>query len=58
MSTFATLLVVPSIFALVLGRSKRHSVSVHPDDSESPYYDPLEEAEPQLALAGSAHGDL
>ncbi len=36
MSTIATLLIVPSIFALVLGNSTRHSVSVHPDDAESP----------------------
>jgi multidrug efflux pump subunit AcrB len=53
MSTLATLLVVPSIFALVLGSSKRHSVSVHPDDVESAYYDPQEEAELELVAAGS-----
>ena len=39
-STFATLLVVPSIFVLVMGRIAPHSLSVHPDDPESVHYDP------------------
>ena len=39
-STFATLLVVPSIFVVVMGRQSPHSISVHPDDPESPHYDP------------------
>ena len=40
MSTFATLLVVPSIFALVIGRKVAESASIYPDDPESPNYDP------------------
>jgi hypothetical protein len=40
MSTFATLLVVPSFFALVIGSKKHRSPSVYPDDRESAYYDP------------------
>ena len=40
MSTFATLLVVPSIFALVIGRKAARSPSIYPDDPESPHYDP------------------
>jgi multidrug efflux pump subunit AcrB len=40
MSTFATLLVVPSIFALVIGRRAYRSTSIYPDDRESAYYDP------------------
>ncbi|QEH34495.1 Cobalt-zinc-cadmium resistance protein CzcA [Aquisphaera giovannonii] len=40
MSTFATLLVVPSIFALVMGKRKAISPSIYPDDPESRYYDP------------------
>ena len=40
MSTFATLLVVPSIFALVIGRKLPESASIYPDDPESPNYDP------------------
>jgi hypothetical protein len=41
MSTFATLLVVPSIFALVIGRRVARSPSVYPDDPDSAHYDPL-----------------
>ena len=40
MSTFATLLVVPSIFALVLGRREFRSPSIYPDDRDSAHYDP------------------
>ncbi len=40
MSTFATLLVVPSIFALVIGRKTYGSPSIYPDDRESVHYDP------------------
>ncbi len=40
MSTFATLLVVPSIFALVIGRKVSESPSIYPYDVESPHYDP------------------
>ncbi|HEV3165995.1 MAG TPA: efflux RND transporter permease subunit, partial [Isosphaeraceae bacterium] len=49
MSTFATLLVVPSIFALVIGRRKPDSPSISPDDRESAYFDPrvlVDEVEP------------
>jgi len=40
MSTFATLLVVPSIFAVVIGKKVARSPSIYPDDPESSYYDP------------------
>ena len=40
MSTFATLLVLPSIFALVIGRKVARSPSIYPDDPESAHYDP------------------
>jgi hypothetical protein len=40
MSTFATLLVVPSIFAVVIGWRKAASPSIYPDDPESRHYDP------------------
>jgi hypothetical protein len=59
MSTFATLLVVPSIFALVTGRRVPRSPSIYPDDPESAHYDPLvfakggtsgHEAEPTAAV--------
>jgi hypothetical protein len=41
MSTFATLLIVPSIFAIVMGRKVPRSPSIYPDDPESAHYDPL-----------------
>ena len=41
MSTFATLLVLPSIFALVIGRKAARSPSICPEDPGSEHYDPL-----------------
>jgi multidrug efflux pump subunit AcrB len=41
MSTFATLLVLPSIFAVVIGRKESRSPSIYPDDPDSAHYDPL-----------------
>jgi multidrug efflux pump subunit AcrB len=38
-STFTTLLIVPAVFTLVIGRSVAGSPSVHPDDPESKHYD-------------------
>jgi multidrug efflux pump subunit AcrB len=40
MSTFATLLVVPSIFAVVIGKKKPSSPSIYPNDPESSHFDP------------------
>jgi multidrug efflux pump subunit AcrB len=40
MSTFATLLFVPSIFAVVIGRKVADSPSIHPADPDSRYYSP------------------
>lgn len=37
-ATFATLLVLPSVFALVLGRASRQSPSLDPGDPESPHF--------------------
>ena len=39
-STFATLLVLPSIFAVVIGTRVARSPSIYPDDPTSEYYDP------------------
>jgi multidrug efflux pump subunit AcrB len=39
-STFATLLIVPSIFAIVIGNKVASSPSIHPDDPESTHFDP------------------
>jgi multidrug efflux pump subunit AcrB len=41
MSTFATLLALPAIFAVVMGRSLAHSPSIYPADPESARFDPL-----------------
>jgi predicted RND superfamily exporter protein len=40
MSTFATLLVLPSVFAVVIGRRVARSPSIYPDDPDSAHYDP------------------
>jgi multidrug efflux pump subunit AcrB len=40
MSTFATLLVLPSVFAVVIGNRQFRSPSMYPDDRESIHYDP------------------
>jgi multidrug efflux pump subunit AcrB len=40
LSTFVTLLIVPSVFALLMGSSTPHSPSLHPDDPDSSHYDP------------------
>ena len=39
-STFVTLFIVPSVFALLMGRSKPRSPSLYPDDPESSHYAP------------------
>ena len=39
MSTFATLLVVPSLFAFIIGGREFESPSIHPNDPESAHYD-------------------
>jgi multidrug efflux pump subunit AcrB len=43
MSTFATLLILPSMFAIVIGRSVARSPSIDPDDPGSTYFDPLDD---------------
>ena len=56
MSTFATLLVLPSIFAMVVGRKVAKSPSIYPDDPESKHYDPrvfLNEEHPAAHHDGS-----
>jgi len=39
MSTFATLLVLPSIFALIIGKKEYRSPSISPQNPDSAYYD-------------------
>jgi multidrug efflux pump subunit AcrB len=38
-SMTAKLLVLPSVFAVIMGRSSTRSASLDPDDPESPHYD-------------------
>jgi multidrug efflux pump subunit AcrB len=38
-ATFATLFILPSVFAIIQGRSSTRSASLDPDDSESAYFD-------------------
>src|SRR5208283_2706641 len=57
MSTFATLLVVPSIFALVIGKKVASSPSISPDDPESAHYDPNVYAGEEHADPHHSHGD-
>ena len=39
-STFATLLILPALFAVVMGHRKFHSLSLHPDDPHSSHFAP------------------
>ena len=63
MSTVATLLVVPSIFAIVIGSKVARSPSMYPDDEDSLYYDPNvyaqhheDESGNEVVSSGPAHG--
>jgi multidrug efflux pump subunit AcrB len=38
-ATFATLFVLPSVFAVIQGQSSTRSASLHPDDPDSPNFD-------------------
>ena len=44
-STFATLFIVPALFALLMGHQPAVSLSMHPDDPESAHYHKLSPAE-------------
>jgi multidrug efflux pump subunit AcrB len=41
-STFATLLILPACFTIVVGKSKFGSPSLHPDDPDSRQHDPVQ----------------
>ncbi len=58
MSTFATLLVLPSVFAMVIGGRMAVSPSIYPDDPDSKHYDPrVFLNEPPLAHHGKPGHD-
>jgi multidrug efflux pump subunit AcrB len=46
-STFTTLLILPAVFALVMGKSRYQSPSLHPDDPHSRHHDSSEETRGQ-----------
>ena len=50
-STFGTLLLLPPLFALVMGERQFAAPTLHPDDPESPHFD--EEGKPGKRAAGS-----
>ncbi len=60
MSTFATLLVVPAVFSVVIGSRKYNSTSVYPDDPDSSHYDPegLTPTRPRGRRAATANDRL
>ncbi len=49
MSTVATLLIVPSIFAIVIGKKKAVSSSIHPDDPDSEHFVPPAAADESMS---------
>ena len=52
-STFATLLILPAVFAIVMGqRASISSPSLHPDDPESSQHDPEHHAGQEPAATG------
>ncbi len=55
MSTFATLLVLPSIFAVVIGNKVAHSPSMDPEDPHSSHYDPDMFAEDSQQVPHHSH---
>jgi multidrug efflux pump subunit AcrB len=46
LATFATLLVLPAVFTLLLGRASSQSPSLDPDDPQSVHYDPIHPEHP------------
>ena len=55
-ATLATLVVLPTVFALVQGKASLESASLDPDDSASPHYHEEEEEESDAREpAGSSH---
>jgi multidrug efflux pump subunit AcrB len=53
-ATFATLLVLPAVFTLLLNRAASQSPSLDPDDPASAHYDPIGAGVHQLGLTDSA----
>jgi multidrug efflux pump subunit AcrB len=56
MSTFATLLVLPSIFSVVMGSKKPASPSLYPGNPESKYHDPDFDPDEELSEVEAPDG--
>jgi multidrug efflux pump subunit AcrB len=56
-STLSTLLVLPTVFAVVLGRSRRGSASLHPGDPDSVNYAPFKPQDGHGVAAPQAHSE-
>jgi multidrug efflux pump subunit AcrB len=60
LATFATLLVLPAVFTLLLGGASNQSPSLDPDDPESTHYDPIDPThahEPPTQPEATGHAD-
>ncbi len=60
LATFATLLVLPAVFTLLLGGASNQSPSLDPDDPESTHYDPIHPThahEPPSQPEAKGHAD-
>jgi hypothetical protein len=55
-ATLATLIVLPTVFALVQGKTTRDSASLDPDDPASPHYHE-EETDSDQPAGASANGE-
>jgi hypothetical protein len=55
-ATFATLMILPHVFAVVLGKSKAQSPSLHPHDKASTHYDPTGGADDDAHHGSHEHG--
>jgi multidrug efflux pump subunit AcrB len=56
LATFATLLVLPAVFTLLMNRASNQSPSLDPDDPASSHYDPLPAGDHQAVHAdGTGH---
>jgi multidrug efflux pump subunit AcrB len=55
-STFATLLILPALFSIVMGHGKFVSPSLHPDDPSSKHYAPAQTSQ-EAQASQEAKGD-
>jgi multidrug efflux pump subunit AcrB len=58
LATFATLLVLPAVFTILLGRASSQSPSLDPDDPASVHYDPIAAARAVGADSAAEPGDI